>query len=1068
MDVWKHAHLWLNFFEAALAPPSATTAADGGGRRSQAAKNASIKSKQRLQQLQQQREEQEQQEQRNGFNSTVEESQMQGFNQSPLRRQQHRLSYMSMEDLSEDNSTNRQRIDSVNLESPRFSTHFLGSSPLASLPSTPVTHQGRMPATAHSPLPAAGRSNAPSTPQRPQDPFGSSSPINARGSTTPRITLKDRPMAFSNYTRAASSSNAVTGQSAPMVTTPRKNSASGHADLGYSPVRGTLDGGFLELDVNEDHQDVITPPSTLHFSVPESKIPGTPRSVLAKSLVDKINLKDGRVIPQPIFVNDDEDEDVVEDERAAGYSGTNRASIGGSKKRSRDGDLLEDHYDHGHYGDVFKDSRSGKSPRAVNNSTRWASLTKEQRNTERLLKSPRKISSVQDFFAPSTSSSQQEPGSQHQSPSPSLQIMSQIMSQSAEVPDPLADEEDSLLARLKTPPGFRAIKDRYSILPTSHQSTQPAVAPQKTTLISGPSAVTATTSGLSNPPTTVNNITGSGTTSGMNAPAVPTLVKKTSNFGPVVTPVPLNNYMGTASSSAGSASSIGSIFRDSFSAGLAASSAARRQTMATAGGSGGGSSVLGTSTGVFNNRISIGSGYKPLPLQSRQSFGPTTPSLGNLRPATLSASGSSSTAAAVDAAGLTKTLTKSTSATPANSRLSLIGSSSTIVTPPVNTRLSLVGNNSTAALRKPLYPTSSSPASRAAVSAVISTVASSSSTTNEGQNSSRPSRQSVPGSSIYATPVTGAAANVVHSTLNVSGLSSSTRHQSASRAESMFSPTRGGFTTPTFSDRTPPPAPRLGYHSDTLMTQSSLGLNHDGLYSQRSQTGGSNEDRTRMTGLSTSPGRRQGSIRTETSDGESLPFTASTMTMTTTTTTSTRGAAAVVTASRRTTYPKTSGLGSTTVRSYQDRVRASEISEEGRAFGDDGDVDNHLDDDEDVTQNMMRSPCPPGRTLPFMGSKTDLKSVAAATAAASSTNGSGGGSAGGGSLGGLFGSSSRQPSMGGSGEQRARSTGLRRTLSGSRPTSFLDSGAGTSESSGTSASGSAARNLTKSASSLFP
>ncbi|GJJ77598.1 DASH complex subunit ASK1 [Entomortierella parvispora] len=1002
MDVWKHAHLWLNFFEAALAPPSAPTAADGGGRHFQAAKDASVKSKERLQQMQQRREEQEQQEQRSGFNSAIEESQMHGTNQSPHRRQQHRLSYMSLDELSEDNSTNRQRIGSVNLESPRFSSHFLDSSPLASLPSTPLRNQGRMSGTAHSPLAAAGRSNAPSTPQRAHNPFDSSSPINARGSTTPRITLKDRPMAFPTYTRVASSSNTGAGQPAPMASTPRKNSTSGHAEHGYSPMRGTLDGGFLELDVNEDHQDVITPPSTLHFSIPESKIPGTPRSVLAKSLVDKINLRDGHVIPQPIFVGDDEDEDVVEDERAS-----NRASIGGSKKRSRDGDLLEDHYDHGQDGDVFKDSTMGKSPRRTNNSARWASLTTEQRNTERLLKSPRKISSVQDFFNP-TASSSQEPESQHRSPSPSLQIMSQIMSQSAEDPEPLADEEDSLLARLKTPPGFRAIKDRYSILPTSHQSTRTTAAPLKPTL--APTSSTATTtSGISSSSTATSTAAISRTTSSMHAPPVPVAITKAaSSTGPVVTPVPINNNLGTASSGTGSASSIGSIFRDSFSSGLAASSAARRQTMATAGAGSGSSSVVGSSKGPFNNRTSIGSGFKLPSSQHRQSFGPTTPSLGNLRPATLSASGASSTAAAVDAVGLAKTLTKPASVPPANSRLSLIGSSSAMMTP-VNSRLSLGGNHSTAALRKPLYPTSPSPASRAAATAVVATAASSSSAAGEGPSSSRAPRESAPSAAIDTTPVTGAAANVVHTTMNMSRLSSGARRQSASRAESMFSPSRGGFTTPTFSDRTPPPAPRLGYHSDTLMTQSSLGLNHDGLYGHRSQTGGSNDDRTGMTGLSTSPGGRQGSARTETSDGGSLPFTASTMTSTTTTTTSTRATAAVVTASRRTTYPKTSGLGSTTLRSFQDRVRASEI-EENTSFGDEGDhLENHLDDDEDVTQNMMRSPCPPGRTLPFMGSKTDLKSVAAATAAASSANGSSSSSGGGGSLGSLFGSVQRPP-----------------------------------------------------------
>ena len=119
------------------------------------------------------------------------------------------------------------------------------------------------------------------------------------------------------------------------------------------------------------------------------------------------------------------------------------------------------------------------------------------------------------------------------------------------------------------------------------------------------------------------------------------------------------------------------------------------------------------------------------------------------------------------------------------------------------------------------------------------------------------------------------------------------------------------FSTP-FS-RNPPPAPRLGYHSDTLMTQSSLGLNHDGFGGYES------EDRTRMT----------------------LPSTSS------------------------------SGLGGRSILSSG----ISESAEYTEGAEDETEGDG---DDEDATGNIMKSPCPPGRT--FFGSSTDLKSVAQATA----------------------------------------------------------------------------------------
>ncbi|KAG0047762.1 DASH complex subunit ask1 [Gryganskiella cystojenkinii] len=1091
LEVWNHARLWLNFFEAALTPPSATTAADGGGKRSQAARIASIRSKQELQQLQEQREQDEREDQQqhellqgnNGFNPTASQSRAA---QSPHRQQQqhHRMSYTSVDDLSEDNSTNRQRIDSINLESPRFSTTFLGSSPLASLPGTPLANRGRIfPTSINSPAHATTtRQDSLSTPQRPRYDYMVNSPLNGRGSTTPKITLKDRPMAFSTYTRtnSALTSNADAGQSTLSVSTPKKTltSTSAHTEHSHSPMRGTRDGGFLELDLNEDHQDVITPPSTLQFSVPESRIPGTPRSVLAKSLVDKIRIKDGLVVPQPIFVNDDEDDDVVEDETAAGFRQTDQAAIGGSKKRSRDGDLLEDHYDEDREGMVEEEYGTGRPLRSSINPTRWSSLTKEQRNKERLLKSPRKMASVQDFFAPqSSSTSEQEAESQRRSPSPSRQLMSQILSQSAEE-SAATEDEDPLLAQLRTPPEFRAIRERYSVTSTSHLPSHPVTAPSRTIpTISETSKATPTLPVVPAPTaTTAPSRSGSGSSTSMVPPLAPTA--RPVNSTPIVTPIPLS---ATPGNGAGSATSIGSIFRDSFSSGLAASSANRRQTMAGSGAHRGGSIVLGTGTSSSNHRNSIGPGYKPPQLHGSTS----APLLGNLRPATLSASGSGSAAASVDAAGLTRTYSNTSITTPANSRLSLVGNNTSgnsrlsIVgssnysssrlsllgnNNAGNSRLSLVGNNSTAALRKPLYPTAVSLDNRVSASAGVA-LASTTTTTapNSGTNTvtgltsksdTRPngsnlvpaittadptrSRQSIPASSkTSTTPVTGAAASVVKSTLNSAtgmrrSLGSGVTPTSESRSDAAFSPARGGFTTPTFSDRNPPPAPRLGYHSDTLMTQSSLGLNHDGLYG--SQTSGSHDDRTRTTLHSASPGRRMSSVQTNSSEGGSSPFTTST------TTTTATAKATVVEATRRTTYPKTAGLGSTawtTGRSFLDRVKASETERSDRdPFTDTGDIDDEYDDDEDVTENMMRSPCPPGKTLPFMGSKTDLKSVAAATAAAS-----GSGSIGGGSLGSLFSrrtSTAAKPS--GSSTTGNINASLRRSLSGSGPGSGSGNG----------------------------
>jgi hypothetical protein len=246
--------------------------------------------------------------------------------------------------------------------------------------------------------------------------------------------------------------------------------------------------------------------------------------------------------------------------------------------------------------------------------------------------------------------------------------------------------------------------------------------------------------------------------------------------------------------------------------------------------------------------------------------------------------------------------------------------------------------------RKPLYPTSPSPASRAAASAIAAAAAASNSSnaasfsaTGQQQHRSPPppspqrtqglSRPSMPAGMVVAISSEGASRTASTPIVSTASMFSQKQGQAAGTTPS-FTPSQhdshtgdysGAFSTP-FS-RNPPPAPRLGYHSDTLMTQSSLGLNHDGFGGYES------EDRTRMTMASASSnglgeGRTGGSMssagRHTSTTSDSGPFT----------------------------------------------------EEEGDETGD--------GDDEDATGNIMRSPCPPGRTL--FGSTTDLKSVAQATA----------------------------------------------------------------------------------------
>lgn len=762
--------------------------------------------------------------------------------------------YNQSDDLS--NSTNRRRISSINLASSRLSPDFLDGSPLGSLPPTPTplgSSRNRLHQGAHIAPPAKiqwpsnnGQGNA--TPTR--RPYEYNSELD-RGSTTPTITLRDRPMSLSSYTQQ------------PKTTT-------------TTPTRSNVSGGFQDLDVGEDHQDVITPPTTLQFSVPESKMATTPRSVLAKSRVNKIQMKDGLVIPQPIFVNDDEDvEDAAFVERYTGR-GSDEADIGGSKKRGREGDFL-DQEDH---------PAQGRS---------WASLTEQQRNKERLLKSPRKMASVQDFFAVPSSTAhlrnqEQDDDSEERPQSPSDQVESQRTTRDAE------DEEgvDPLLAALATPPeirrGIQEYKARASLLP--QRPAPPAWTFPTTTSSASSAAVTTstttTTTATSAPVSSAPTVT----FASMPPPSSSSVVSVSTVAAAVSTAVSGAIAMSTPASTSGamnpptrvnSDNSIDSLFRQSLSSGFEATSN-RRQTIATP------TDLPRSPYGHPGAFASRGGG-------GRNSIG-----------------GSAFRSALTSA--------PFTTPNPAGS---------------VNGRLSMLGS----ALRKPLYPTSPSPASRAAASAIAAAAASSNSSkatsSSEKQRSPPPpSPRRTNGLARPSMPASMAAYSAGGSTRMVSTpahMLSQKQGQGAGTTPS-FTPGQsnahlnhtgdysGAFSTP-FS-RNPPPAPRLGYHSDTLMTQSSLGLNHDGFGGYES------EDRTRMTMASTSSSGLGGVRGGRVGDGMS------------------------------------SAGGHT-----------SATSDSGPFTEEEEDVTGDGDDD-DVTGNIMRSPCPPGRA--FYGSTTDLKSVAQATA----------------------------------------------------------------------------------------
>ncbi|KAF8946088.1 DASH complex subunit ask1 [Haplosporangium gracile] len=828
-EVWEHARLWINFFEAATA-----SSAPAVGRRAQAIRNARNR-------------------QQAAMAASANAANAQGTTTTgttaaatAAQSESTTPDYNQSDDLG--SSTNRRRISNINLVSSRLSPDFLDGSPSGSLPPTPTplgSSRNRLHQGTHVAPPAKIQWPNKDTP-------GNATPTrrpyeyNAgqdRGSTTPTITLRDRPMSLSSYTQQAKTT---------------------------TPTRGNVSGGFEELNVDEDHQDVITPPNTLQFSIPESKVATTPRSVLAKSRVNKIQMKDGLVIPQPIFVNDDEDvEDAAFVERYTGR-GSDEADIGGSKKRGREGDSL-DQEDH---------PAEGRS---------WATLTEQQRSKERLLKSPRKMASVQDFFAmPSStarSRNQEQDDDNDDGPqSPSHQAVTHRTRHAED-----EDGVDPLLAALATPPeirrGIQEYKARASLLP--QRPAPPAWAAPTTTSSVSSAPVTTNVSTTSAPVSSASTVTFASvpSPSSSNAISVSTAMVTASVTvsGTIVTPAPVSTT-GAMNPPArvNSDNSIDSLFRQSMSSGFEATSN-RRQTMAT-----------------------------PTDL-SRGPYG---------HPGAFSSRGGSGRSS-IGGTAFRAALTSAPFATPKPA-----GS--------VNGRLSMLGS----ALRNPLYPTSPSPASRAAASAIAAAAAASntSKATSSGQQRSPPppsprrtnglARPSMPaGMAAYST---GESTRMASTPAN---LLSQKQGQTAGTTLS-FTPGQsntqlgntedysGAFSTP-FS-RNPPPAPRLGYHSDTLMTQSSLGLNHDGFGGYES------EDRTRMTMASGSSSGLRGGAGGGGRVGDGM----------------------------------SSAGGHTSATS--DSGPFTEEEEDETGDGDDDDVSG------------IRSPCPPGRT--FYGSTTDLKSVAQATA----------------------------------------------------------------------------------------
>ncbi|KAG0324610.1 DASH complex subunit ask1 [Dissophora globulifera] len=596
---------------------------------------------------------------------------------------------------------------------------------------------------------------------------------------------------------------------------------------------------------------------------------------------DRMRARGRSGIAQPVFVRDNEDD--AEDAQEEPSDLSEDARMGGSKKRNRDGDFLE-----------LDDSPT--NPHSTGRPTNSG-----YRGKEHLLASPRKKASVKDFFASSkmddthdTEISQKDDADDEDSgsQSPSRQLISQIESQ-ADLPNKGANdsrpqlEADPLLAALATPPEARksttAYRTRPSYLPQRPTSAASGVSSSSAPPHSETSApfLSMPASIRTNGETQTRSTTTTSTTFAESGPAMPATPTGTATSraptsfsartGGLLSTTPVGTPVHDQMAVSSSRSAIDSIFKSSFDTGFASTST-RRQTIAA---------PVNPSIGLsrsdtlesdarqgHDSRSSVNYGFQaavtPTPFDNRKS--------GGLR----------------------------------GNRLSLLHSST---------------------LRRPFLP---SPASQAAASAIAAATAAYSNGSERTSSAGLTSQQGLNGTSsigngdsgfsfgmgsargangkrTLSTPIVSTASLLSQAQDTPSDVSPpGSSRQSPHRDEDF---TSRGFLTP-FGNRNPPDAPRLGYHSDTIMTQSSLGLNHDGFGEFGS------EDRT-------------GTMMT-------------------------RGSSSV-------------DVSSTNVTGGEQRTGHSS-----------GSINGGEEDEDDATGDILRSPCPPGRT--FQGAGTDLRSVAQAAA----------------------------------------------------------------------------------------
>ncbi|KAF9899261.1 DASH complex subunit ask1 [Lobosporangium transversale] len=663
------------------------------------------------------------------------------------------------DDVNQDEtSTNRQRIDEIDLSSSRLSPGFLGSSSLGSMPSTPTPIRSNHKISRLQLGADARPSSGILWPQHENHNSSRTTPIrmtrqNERtaeepASTIPAIIHSDRSMLLSTFNRAEpapSKKQSDQSQANDTVLAPSKT----QSNQTQIPATSSKDWESTEFNVDEDHQDVISSPTTLHTSIPGSKPAVTPHSAVAKSRVDRVQMKDGLGIPQPLLVNNDDDDDAAILEKYSEVAPSRDLGINGSKKRSRGEDFIE----------PLEDTVDAQSKN-------WASLTDKQRDNERLFVSPRKMANVKGFFAPSSRSQSNLSGAPHQeqesdneerSHSPTHRSISQHQSQGDFV------DEDPLLKALQTPPEIRKAMQRIKAR-DSFISKQPASSSSLSLLFSKASDV------FTDKPSLVRSSSGTGS----RQPSTST--SSAAQPASLLTTAPTSTTAAEGISASTISSDIGAAFLESFNSAFAATSN-RRQTVAT---------PIGSSKTQIRRDI-LGTGQS-----SGSSMGSSPPSF--MTPSPLARLG----------------------------RFSLVDSS-----------------------RRSVHSIVPSPATQAAASAIASAAAATSSSSDKDQidRSHRPTGQTSSGDE------SGFASNVLSSGSNVdsmpipafNGSNILEQEQDEDRLlldmiagsgeqqsfpETSFSSSQG-FRTPA-SNRNPPPAPRLGYYSDTMTTQSSLGLNHDG------------------------------------------------------------------------------------------------------------------------------------------------------------------------------------------------------------------------------------------------